>query len=944
MMSKSILRVVTGLAIFLSTAAWCASAQGQAAPSAGGPASPQVAPVVVLDTLSVWRVFEALKPPVIQLEEGLKPVTSKYEWLDRETAPAPADWTSPAFSDSNWLRGTARATSRTPYAARLCLRARFEVTDPALVKDLKLTAAYYGGAVVYVNGKELARGNVAKDGNPELADEYPPEAYVSDDGKLLPGADWVLAKFPKALAARERKLADVAIPAGLLRKGVNVLAVEVIRSPYHKLLAEKKNQTKDSEVTEQNCPYDFNWCPCELRQVSLMAGGAGGLAPNAARPKELQAWNSDLLAIDYTSDFGDRCEPPQPVELSGPGNGYLCGKVVIGSAKAIEGLKVTCGDLKSAATGAAVIPAAQMRARFAIPFGRTSDNYDAHGPDAAVLDCLLETPLDAFPAGAPGKGAVVPIWLTLKAPKGAAPGIYTGQVTVEAKGEKTLTVPVRVEIAGFAVPDTQDYKTWIELMQSPDTLAAEYNVPLWSDKHWAMIADSMRYIGEVGSRVVHIPLIAQTNSGNAESMVRFIPKQGSSTGPAAGGRYDYDFTIMDKYLDLAEKNMGKPKFVAFVAWELCLNTPKEEVKFSGSEDASNHDFSREGAWVAARWQLRGKGPAVTALDPATGKLSTINLPRFEDPNSKAIWKPLFNELYKRMAKRGLEKTMLLGMASDYWPNKDEMTVLEDVSGNLPWIHHTHGGNPVGTKLDGLATVAYTAFVWNVQYAQSPPTNDTATTKPIAKRLYGWKRPELYAEFRRFGSLNDWPLATILLFPEIQITGGQRGLGRVGADFWPVFKDKHGQRRDWIWDRYPQSLWHSCNLMSHMLVPGPAGPVASTRYELMREGVQECEARIAIESVLTNPAQLAKLPADLAKRAQQLLDDRVWRELKAFSDLQLTGRTYATSGNNWGYGCGGTAGHYWYAGSGWRDRTQELYNLAGEVAKKLQASPTAAAAQ
>ena len=146
-----------------------------------------------------------------------------------------------------------------------------------------------------------------------------------------------------------------------------------------------------------------------------------------------------------------------------------------------------------------------MRARYAVPFGRTASNGDDHANNAAELDCLLETPLDSFPATAAGKGAVVPIWLTLKAPKDAKPGVYTGQVTIEAKGEKALTVPVRVEIADFSVPDTQDYRTWIELMQSPDTLAAEYNVPLWSEKHWAMIADSMRYMGEIGSRVCPHP-------------------------------------------------------------------------------------------------------------------------------------------------------------------------------------------------------------------------------------------------------------------------------------------------------------------------------------------------------------------------------------------------------------------------------------------------------
>ena len=900
----------------LSITLWCASAYGQAA---GGDSA-----TVVLDTLSVWRIHETLKPPVIQLDAGLKPITSSYDWLDRETAPAPADWTSPEFADGNWLRGSARAASRAPYLANLCLRAHFEVADAAQVKDLKLSLTYYGGAIVYVNGQELVRGHLAKEGTPALAEGYPPEAFVAEDGKMLPAPSWQMDKYPKALAARARTLADVAIPAKFLRKGVNVLAIEIVRSPYHKILDEKKNMGADKkELATRNCPYDLAWNTCELRRVQLTATGATGLVTNASRPKELQAWNSDILTADYTSDFGDRCEAPRPMELKGPGNGYISGKIVVGSPKAIEGLKVTCGDLKQ---GDAVIPAANVRIRYAMPFGHTASNSDAYANNAAELDCLLETPLDSFPAAAAGRGAVVPIWLTLKALKNAKPGIYTGQVTIEAKGEKTLAIPVRVEIAGFSVPDTQDYRTWIELMQSPDTLAIEYNIPLWSERHWAMIADSMRYIGEIGSRVVHIPLIAQTNSGNEQSMVRFIKKP--------DGTYDYDFSIMDKYLDTAEKCMGRPKFTAFIAWEIYLNTPKQEVKFTGKQDVPNHDFDREGAWLAARWELRGKGSAVTAIDPATGKLSTINLPRFEDPAARAIWKPLFDQLHQRMAKRGLEQTMVLGMASDVWPNKDEMSVLQEASGNLPWINHTHGGNNVGKKLNGVATVAYTAFVWNVQYPQAAPINAEAPKASSDGRLHGWKRPELYAEFRRFTALNEWPASTILLFPEIQITGNQRGLGRVGADFWPVYKDKQGRRRSWIWDQYPQSLWHSCNLMSHMLVPGPVGPVASTRYELMREGIQQCEARIAIESVLTDEAKRARLPADLAQQSQQLLDDRVWQELKAFGDMQLTGRSYATARDTWYYGCGGTAGHYWYAGSGWRDNAQKLYNLAGEMEGKL----------
>ncbi len=116
------------------------------------------------------------------------------------------------------------------------------MTDPAQVKDLNLSLTYYGGAIVYVNGQELVRSHVAKQGPPGVADGYPPAAFVAEDGKMLPAANWLMDRFPKALAVRARTLANLAIPASLLRKGVNVLAIEIIRSPYNKILDKLKNR------------------------------------------------------------------------------------------------------------------------------------------------------------------------------------------------------------------------------------------------------------------------------------------------------------------------------------------------------------------------------------------------------------------------------------------------------------------------------------------------------------------------------------------------------------------------------------------------------------------------------------------------------------------------------------------------------------------------------
>jgi hypothetical protein len=885
-------------------AAWFFQADAR---TAAAQAAPGGATVAVLDTRSAWHTYTALKPPVAQLDGALKTITSPYPWVDKETPLAPEGWTARGFADDAWLRGSAQTGPRTPYASNLYLRAKFEVTEPEQVKDLKLSVTYHGGAIVYLNGQEIARGNLAKDAKEAnaVAESYPSSVFVLDSGEVV--VDYWGYKGPKeAITGRQRSLTDVAIPAAALRKGVNVLAIEAIRAPYDKSVAEYWAKRKEGrELGEAALPYDFNWYTCEVDDVKLTAAGPAGLTPNAGRPKELQAWNSDVLATDTYADVGDRCEPLHPVAIKGTRNGWYSGKVVLGSPKAIEGLKVTCGDLKQ---GAAVIPAAAMRARYGVAF---ADRPNANQP----LESLLETPLDSFPVV--GGGSVVPIWLTVKIPKDAKSGAYAGQVTIEVKGEKPLTVPVNLQVADFVVPDTQDYKTWIELMQSPDTLALEYKVAPWSDQHWELIAESMRYIGEIGSRVVIVPLIAQTNSGDSESMVRWIKKD--------NGTYDYDLTIVDKYLDSAVKNMGKPKFVAFTAWEIYLATPAKEV--------TDRNPNSEASWAAARWDLRGKGPAATLLDPKTGQTSLFNLPRFEDPNAMAAWRPLFDRLHKDMAKRGLENTMLLGMASDMWPNKDEIATLDKASGSLKWINHTHQGllaNPmaggVGGK-PGMGYAAYNAYVWPNEYPGDP-------NKP---RFYGWKRPELYVEFRRGGCLTDWLPPTQMVLPELEITGKQRGLGRIGGDFWAVIKDKNGQRRGTVGDRYPQSMWHSCNLSSHMLNPGPTGPVATSRYEMLREGMQNCEARIVMEQVLTDNAQKARLGAELAGKCQQLLDDRIWADLKGFSGLQLTGRVYTTYthyGNIFYYNAGGESGAHWYAGSGWQDREQQLYTLAGEVQAKM----------
>ena len=365
-------------------------------------------PAPILNTQSVWHIYTVLRPPMMQSDQGCKPLASPYQWVDQATSEPPEGWNAAKFDDATWLHTDAQGEPHTPYAAQLFLRGRFEVTDPAQVKNLKLSVGYHGGVIVFLNGKEVGRGHLAKDAKgPEmLAESYPRDAFVTKQGNLAGGR--------QADTVRERTL-QIEISAADLHKGVNLLGIEVVRSPYDQVVADYWAKRRDTrELGEKSIPYDLNWYTCEIQSVQL-AGVGSGIVANVARPKGLQAWNSSLLKYDTYEEKGDPCEPLLPVKIEGPRNGWSSGKVVIGSTKAIQDLKVTWGDFKQ---GGATIPASAMRARYAVPFQEM-------GRADARLESLLEKPLASF-AVSPSGAAVVPIWLTVKIPATAKPGLVYG--------------------------------------------------------------------------------------------------------------------------------------------------------------------------------------------------------------------------------------------------------------------------------------------------------------------------------------------------------------------------------------------------------------------------------------------------------------------------------------------------------------------------------------
>jgi hypothetical protein len=142
-----------------------------------------------------------------------------------------------------------------------------------------------------------------------------------------------------------------------------------------------------------------------------------------------------------------------------------------------------------------------------------------------------------------------------------------------------------------------------------------------------------------------------------------------------------------------------------------------------------------------------------------------------------------------------------------------------------------------------------------------------------------------------------------------------GQGRVGGDFW-VCIDRPGHGRSAIWNRYPPNDWihlTPTNSVSHLLASGRKGAVATVRFEMVRQGMQEVEARIFIEKALLDPALRARLGEELAGRAQKVLDDRNRALRNGCPDRDV----------NWGRYLAGVDA-----------RALDLYSAAAAVAEKL----------
>lgn len=850
----------------------------------------------ILDESSYWRFHVTMRKPTVPTaalkaagkeatEPAVLPVKVPYRHYPRiehmETLPPPAGWLASDFDDADWPR--ARAGANWPgsvaqvafapavrfSAGVLCLRGKFAVDDPTAVQNLTLSMRYRGGVVVYLNGREITRKDLPE-GQLEPStpgSDYPDEAFVDVDGKPLPGS-WHAGKriragdtdLPKRLATRNRSLGPVSVPADALCKGTNVLAIELHRSDYHPVAL--------SWFNNQNVSKDMGWVPMGMAEVRLAAEGPGVTA-NVSRPQGFQVWNHDINDRVTVFDHGDANERIRPVALIGARNGAFSGKVVIGSTGPIRGLKATVGDFR-AVDGNGSIPAAQVQIRF--------PRLDGHGYQRppwfdGILDVPpVEVPVHPTSGDRPferGGAALQPVLVTAHVPRDAAAGEYQAMLTLSADGTEPVAVPIHLSVADWELPDPRDFRTYVGVYQSPTSLALQYDVEEWSEEHWKLVETSFALLEQLSNRIVNIPLSTRTQFGNDDGMIYWVKQ--------ADGSFEYDFTVFDRYIDLVKKHFGAPDFVALHLWH------------------------------AGGWSSRGASQqnTVTMVDGRSGRRERIQVPTFGTEESKAFWKPVLDEIRKRLAAAGMEQAMCLGILSDGTAEPEVFAAFDEiVPGTARWTRGCHSV----TRAHEPYTLKGGGVVVCHEYCYGMVMADPDEGLPSVWQQRTWPG----VAFIRHNSDHNLSLLKYRSMAERALYCGTRGVGRIGLDFWPVIQDDRGRTAN-IYNRWPHS---SCAQrepnMFALAAPGPNGAIPTVRFEQFRQGVQDSEAMIYVAESVGEHAE--ELGPELAARCRRILKERIRFCVRRCSEpyQRVCFRSY----------------HH-----GWRELTADLYQAASEAHKR-----------
>ncbi|MEI7833069.1 MAG: glycoside hydrolase domain-containing protein [bacterium] len=488
--------------------------------------------------------------------------------------------------------------------------------------------------------------------------------------------------------------------------------------------------------------------------------------------------------------------------LQAPRNGYDSTQFVLQTVAATTGLSAETTDL--AGKNGEIIAASNLQVRYA---------------DHAVnFYALRDKPITGR--------TLQYIWLTVKVPKDTPAGDYTGILTLKGL-DKSITLPIKLTVFELQIAAPHDWKAWVNVLQSPESVAGYYQVPLWSDEHFKYMEKSLQMMGGLGNDVLGVNIIGKTVFGDDPIIV--FRKE--------AGVYTPNFSYLDRYLELYDKYAGEPKFLSLQVWHY-----------------------NDGARGAT-----GNPGTLTLYEEVGGKRVAFS------SDDEVLWKKIFDGVQDSVKKRKWNTTrILLGTAGDLWPAESIVEFYKRVAPFAQWRILTHG---VGCRKWGIT-----------DDGRRQPTGMIAGYLEIARRLPNGRisMPEEHpVTCNSRDDVGSEP-STYRGFPITMVnTYNFDGICWKGIDYWP-FPNGIGGKRNAL-----NTYIGFGNMVGAtpraITLPGKDGALSTVQYEMLRQGLQECEALYILRDGLKKKFSA---PTTLCDVHELILPKAIAGKDKNYSGLNL----------------------------------------------------------
>ena len=142
-------------------------------------------------------------------------------------------------------------------------------------------------------------------------------------------------------------------------------------------------------------------------------------------------------------------------------------------------------------------------------------------------------------------GEVLPLWLTVEVPSNAAPGTWSGKLTIIGRGMRAQSLPYSLEVCDKTLPAPSEWPFHLDLWQNPYAVARFYNVPLWSPEHFDAMTPVMKLLARAGQKVVTTTIMNRPWNGQTEDPFGSMVVKTR----AADGSWSYDYAAFDKWVE-----------------------------------------------------------------------------------------------------------------------------------------------------------------------------------------------------------------------------------------------------------------------------------------------------------------------------------------------------------------------------------------------------------